>query len=66
MAAVGHPVSGDSAYGASAVIARELGLQRPALHAAVLGFDHPITGEAVHVTEPLPPDLVEAHRRLAD
>jgi 23S rRNA pseudouridine1911/1915/1917 synthase len=64
MAAVGHPVAGDAVYGASAVVARELDLQRPALHAAVLGFDHPVTGARVDVTEPLPPDLVAAHQRL--
>ena len=65
MAAVGHPVSGDGVYGASAVVARELDLQRPALHAAVLGFDHPVTGARVQVSEPLPPELVAAHQRLA-
>jgi 23S rRNA-/tRNA-specific pseudouridylate synthase len=27
------------------------------LHAAVLGFDHPASGERVRVTSPLPPDL---------
>ena len=66
MAAVGHPVSGDHVYGASTVVARELDLHRPALHAAVLGFDHPVTGARVQLSEPLPPELVAAHQRLAD
>ncbi|MPZ71959.1 MAG: RluA family pseudouridine synthase [Nitriliruptorales bacterium] len=64
MAAVGHPVSGDAAYGASSTVARDLGLQRPALHATRLAFAHPMTGKRVTVDEPPPPDLVEAHRRL--
>jgi 23S rRNA pseudouridine1911/1915/1917 synthase len=65
MAAVGHPVTGDRAYGASSTLRRELDLSRPALHAAHLAFDHPVTGERIAVDEPLPQDLVEAHARLA-
>lgn len=57
LAAVGHPVAGDRVYGASPTLAAELGLSRPALHARVLGFDHPVTGERIEVAEPLPPDL---------
>ena len=64
LAAVGHPVAGDSVYGASSALTRELGLQRPALHARRLGFDHPISGNPIVVDEPLPPDLAEAERRL--
>ncbi|MGH8898721.1 MAG: RluA family pseudouridine synthase [Egibacteraceae bacterium] len=60
LAAVGHPVSGDRTYGASKTLAVELGLSRPALHARVLGLDHPVTGERVEVDEPLPPDLSSA------
>jgi 23S rRNA pseudouridine1911/1915/1917 synthase len=65
MAAVGHPVVADRAYGASPRLAAELGLKRPALHARVLGFAHPVTGRPVRVEEPLPDDLAEALRRLA-
>jgi len=64
LAAVGHPVSGDSAYGASAALAAALGLDRPALHARRLGFTHPVTGERVDVAEPLPADLAAAVERL--
>lgn len=64
MAAVGHPVAGDAAYGASAALARELGLTRPALHAMRLGFEHPVTGEQVVVDEPLPEDLAAVVERL--
>ena len=65
LSAVGHPVAGDRTYGASATLTEQLRLSRPALHAAVLAFDHPLTGNRVSVEEPIPADLVEAHRRLA-
>lgn len=64
LSSVGHPVSGDRAYGASRVIAEELGLQRPALHARRLAFRHPITGEPVACDEPLPADLTAALAHL--
>jgi len=35
----------------------DLLIRRPALHAAVLQFKHPITGEIVSITAPLPPDM---------
>jgi 23S rRNA pseudouridine1911/1915/1917 synthase len=54
--AVGHPVVGDRVYeGARPGIA----LDRPFLHAATLGFVHPVTGRGLHVDEPLPADLAE-------
>jgi 23S rRNA pseudouridine1911/1915/1917 synthase len=56
MAAIGHPVCGDPLYGT----ARLYGLQRQFLHAARLAFEHPVTGDAVDVSSPLPPDLVAA------
>jgi 23S rRNA pseudouridine1911/1915/1917 synthase len=36
---------------------REAGLRRQALHAAVLGFVHPITGEALRFETLLPADM---------
>jgi 23S rRNA pseudouridine1911/1915/1917 synthase len=60
LAAIGHPVAGDRTYGASTTVTVELGLSRPALHARVLGLDHPITGERIEVDEPLPADLCSA------
>jgi 23S rRNA pseudouridine1911/1915/1917 synthase len=56
MAAIGHPVSGDPQYGT----AGEYGLKRQFLHAARLGFAHPVTGEALDLSSPLPDDLVAA------
>ncbi|MDB5453758.1 MAG: pseudouridine synthase, RluA family [Caulobacteraceae bacterium] len=35
----------------------EAGLKRQALHAAVLGFKHPVTGDALCFESPLPPDM---------
>lgn len=66
LSAVGHPVAGDAVYGASASLARDLGLTRPALHAMHLGFTHPVTGERIAVDEPVPDDLAEARRRLTE
>jgi len=60
LSAIDHPVAGDRAYGASPVLADELGLERPALHARRLAFDHPVTGERVDVSEPEPADLAAA------
>jgi 23S rRNA pseudouridine1911/1915/1917 synthase len=57
LAAVGHPVLGDRAYGGAGDDARDLGLDRPFLHAWRLTFDHPVTGERIELEEPLPDDL---------
>ena len=56
LAAIDLPVAGDPTYG----IAGELGLERQFLHAAWLAFEHPVTGAAVDVSSPLPPDLAAA------
>jgi 23S rRNA pseudouridine1911/1915/1917 synthase len=57
--AIGHPVAGDPTYH-GAVAADVLGLRRQFLHAARLSFAHPITGAAIDVRSPLPPDLRDA------
>ncbi|MEO8034167.1 MAG: RluA family pseudouridine synthase [Acidobacteriota bacterium] len=60
MAAIGHPLAGDWLYGT-----RDTG--RPMLHAAELKMTHPLTGEELRVSSPLPPDfLEEAARRGID
>jgi 23S rRNA pseudouridine1911/1915/1917 synthase len=60
-AAIGHPVVGDTLYGAPRAMragARELPrLERNFLHAARLGFSHPTTGAWVEVRAPLPEEL---------
>jgi 23S rRNA pseudouridine1911/1915/1917 synthase len=59
--ALGHPVVGDTLYGAPRKLragARDLPLlQRNFLHAARIGFSHPASGAWVEVRAPLPEDL---------
>jgi 23S rRNA pseudouridine1911/1915/1917 synthase len=67
---LGCPVIGDQTYGKSAVCAgralfaqdleeRITGIRRQMLHAWILGFDHPATGERVRFEAPLPPDFAD-------
>lgn len=64
----GHAIVGDPVYGRRAndprveAVARALG--RQALHAAELGFEHPITGAPLRFGSELPDDFVEALRAL--
>jgi 23S rRNA pseudouridine1911/1915/1917 synthase len=57
--AIGHPVVGDPEYGSPG----RLGLERQFLHATRLAFAHPITGERIEVSSPLPADLQVALER---
>ena len=67
VASIGHPVIGDRAYGAgfatkAALLpepARSLAASFPrqALHAWLLGFEHPETGEEMRFESPLPADM---------
>jgi 23S rRNA pseudouridine1911/1915/1917 synthase len=52
LAAKKWPILGDAVYGV-----KDPRLSRQALHAWRLAFDHPITGERVTLTAPLPDDL---------
>jgi len=49
-----HPVLGDRRYRADLALHRLWPHQRLALHAAVLGFDHPVTGQEMRFEAPLP------------
>jgi 23S rRNA pseudouridine1911/1915/1917 synthase len=60
--AIGHPVCGDPEYGTPGL----LGLERQFLHATRLAFDHPVTGEHVEVSSPLPADLQRALERAEE
>jgi 23S rRNA pseudouridine1911/1915/1917 synthase len=64
----GTPVLGDTLYGRPArdpfVRSVADGLGHQALHATLLGFVHPGTGERVRFTAPAPPDFQEALRAL--
>jgi 23S rRNA pseudouridine1911/1915/1917 synthase len=57
LASIGHAVLGDSIYGEARA---DPTLHRPMLHAAVLGFIHPGTGQYVEYHAPLPPDMERA------
>jgi 23S rRNA pseudouridine1911/1915/1917 synthase len=63
LAHIGAPCLGDPLYGAGApapavkAAMAEAGLARQALHARVLGFVHPITGERLRFETALPPDM---------
>lgn len=57
MAAVNHPLVGDTFYGADPTQASRLNLERQWLHAVELGFQHPITGLPTTVRSPYPADL---------
>jgi 23S rRNA pseudouridine1911/1915/1917 synthase len=63
MASIGHPLLGDPVYGrtrsAHRETLKELGFQRQALHAAVLGFLHPVLKENLSFKSPLPSDIQE-------
>ena len=62
-ASIGHALLGDQSYGRTpkplkSLLAR-LGFARQALHAAELGFLHPISGEFVSFSAPVPNDMQE-------
>lgn len=74
LASLGHPVAGDTLYGAPRQLLpaekakrsgqTSLSLARNFLHAAELSFCHPRTGQRLHYAAPLPGDLDEFMKRL--
>ena len=75
MAHAGHGLVGDPVYGGKRKLARGAlsdraatavaGFGRQALHAAVLGFVHPVTGASMRFEAPLPDDLANLLTLLA-
>lgn len=61
MASIGHPLLGDPVYGRTPPrlrpILTQLHFARQALHAAVLGFIHPVTGAQLRFESTLPADM---------
>ncbi|MFN3992479.1 MAG: pseudouridine synthase [Tabrizicola flagellatus] len=65
LAYAGHALVGDQTYGGRRKLPGSLGqgaeignaFPRQALHAATLGFDHPVTGERMEFSSPLPEDM---------
>ena len=64
LAGLGHPVAGDRQHGGDAARTFTPRAPRLALHAAVLGFTHPATGERVRFERDLPADLARWIARL--
>ncbi len=61
MSSIGHPLLGDPVYGRTPQrlrpILNQLHFARQALHAAVLGFNHPVTGVKLRFESKLPADM---------
>ena len=68
MASIGHPLVGDPVYGRAgkmhSKLLKELQFHRQALHAAELGFSHPVTKHRLSFSSPMPPDMQELFNAL--
>jgi 23S rRNA pseudouridine1911/1915/1917 synthase len=71
LASVGHPVVGDTLYGAPRTIPGYRGtssepasLERNFLHASAIQFEHPITNAPLEFRQPLADELEEFLRRM--
>jgi 23S rRNA pseudouridine1911/1915/1917 synthase len=68
MASLGHPLLGDPVYGRSGKthgkILKELQFHRQALHAAELGFTHPVTKHRLSFSSAMPADMQELFNAL--
>ena len=68
MASLGHPLVGDPVYGRSGKthgsLLKELGFHRQALHAAELGFIHPVIKSRLSFASAMPPDMQELFNAL--
>ena len=68
MASIGHALLGDPVYGRSgkthSKLLKDLQFQRQALHAAELGFTHPVTKRRLSFSSPMPPDMQELFNAL--
>ena len=69
MASIGHPLLGDPVYGRSRpqhrAILQRLDFRRQALHAAELGFVHPVTSETLHFESDMPDDMQQLFSAFA-
>ncbi len=76
---IGHPLFNDASYGGDAILKgttfsryRQFVencfevMPRQALHARILGFEHPSTGEHLHFESPMPPDFEACLSRWRD
>ena len=70
MASIGHPLLGDPVYGRTRPEHRDvlnrLNFKRQALHAARLGFIHPVTSAALCFDSEIPPDMHDLFSELTN
>ena len=68
MASLGHPLVGDPVYGRAGKThgktLKELQFHRQALHAAELGFTHPVTKQRLSFSSAMPADMQELFKAL--
>ncbi|HET7317254.1 MAG TPA: RluA family pseudouridine synthase [Sphingomicrobium sp.] len=68
MASIGHPLLGDPVYGGGKVhreLLKNLAFHRQALHAARLGFTHPVTKHRLSFSSGMPADMQELFNHLS-
>jgi 23S rRNA pseudouridine1911/1915/1917 synthase len=67
-ASIGHPVLGDRTYGRKIEVEgrgkMKVFFPRQMLHAELLGFIHPVTGQYLEFSVPVPPDMIEKIEEL--
>lgn len=61
MSHIGHPIIGDELYGGKA----DTLIDRQALHAEILRFTHPRTGESIEVKANIPQDMLDLISKLS-
>jgi len=69
-ASIGHPVLGDRTYGKKTELGMsgrgKISFPRQMLHAELLGFIHPATGQYLEFTSPLPEDMAQKIKELQE
>ena len=76
---IGHPLFSDALYGGDAILKGTTFTRykqfvencfavcpRQALHARVLGFDHPVSGDHMHFESPIPSDMQQCINKWRD
>jgi len=61
MAYIGYPLVGDDIYGSKK---QKMDIKGQLLHAAILGFDHPTTGEYMEFETKMPAEFTEILEKL--
>lgn len=67
LASIGHPVMGDMTYGKKTGFEKnkkKVIIPRQMLHAETLGFAHPVSGEYIEFSSPMPEDMQEVLSEL--